>query len=458
MLSERPMSSFELCETLRQKHDVDKRTTSKRLERLYKRGKIGRFLRIERGAYVYYVPGFHSMQSLQETTRDIVSKRGGTLGRLLKISQTGRIVSVFEIGRIANTKFFPERGQTASRINDLTTKLEKLGFRLLGHFFLSPSVTRSEANGLITQYENAIDEEASLLAYARRLFISKRRAEEMTLYRQPSDRSLAEHKFDLFGHGGRINQIRIVAECNLRREITLSDLESYSQRIGGTAKRSQLRIKKADRSPIARYYIARSFSEKAIAFASRGEQRIRLLDAGAILNGSIEEINPRTFVRRQKPHYYGRFKEAKGIAFEAEIEQAYMHFGFKTKRRKTFYLLGGQITEKDTGKPLTDVDLFAERKNGPRDVLLIECKSSAENLAHRKLFEKTKAYWHIADYLHQSDPACKIRIDVIANVDEFDKKELVAKSRFRMSFLTPAQFYNQYPKALKGAPKWMFGL
>jgi hypothetical protein len=460
-LAERPKSSFELCKDSWQKHRIDKCTTSKRLERLYKNGKIERYLRIERGAYIYYIPGLHPEKLLQETALNIVSKSSGTLARVLEIGCTGRILSTFELGRIANIKFFLKKEQINPKINDLVAKLKKLGFYSVKQYILHPSVLESEINGLMSRYEDSIDEEANLLAYVKRLFIAKKLADEMTLYRQPLAQFIAEHKFDLFGHGGRRNRIRIVIECNLRREITYADLEGFSQRIGGTIKRSLVRDKEVERSPIARYFIARSFSDGAISFAKRKEKRIRLLNAKTVLSGSLEEISPQGIISKQKPSYYGRFKEVKGIAFEAEIEPVYRQKGFKTERRKHFFLDGNQVTDVDTGKPITDVDLFAERKNGNNEIVLIECKSSAENLTRKMLFGKTKKYWHIADFLERKESPCQIEIVVIANVNEADKEEVIEKSSshaFKMIFITPVQFYNEHPKALKGAPKWMFGL
>jgi hypothetical protein len=427
------------------------------LERLYKKGLIDRYLRIERGAYIYWIPGLHPLEMVQQAARDIVSKRTGKLARVLEIGQKGRILSIFELGRIINAKFY-FKNQANPDITGLIEKLNKLGFCLEGQYVFDPSVSQVEHNHLITDYETSLDREANLLAYAKRLFIDRKMAEQMTLYRQPLADSLAQNKFDLFGHGGRINWVRIVVECNLRREAIVPDLEGFSQRIGGTARRSLLREKKIDRSPIARYYIAKDFSSDAIVFARRKEKRIRLLKAQHVLMGSLAEISRLPSSSEQKPSYYGRFKEVRGIAFEAEVEPVYRQNGFKTERRKHFFLDGNEVTYMDTGKSLTDVDLFASRVNEAHEIVLVECKSSAEKISRRKLFEKTKKYWRVADFLLRNETGCQIEIVVIANINETDIDELIDRSVFKISFFTPAQFYNEHPNALKGAPKWMFGL
>jgi len=342
------------------------------------------------------------------------------------------------------------------KIDELINKLEKLGIEHIGTNLLLPSLKPSEIIALQARYVASINQEAYLLSYARRLFLSTGKAEEMTLYRQPSADSLANNKFDLFGHCGRRNRIRLVVECNLRREVTPADLESFCQRIGGTIKRSKMRKKLTDRSPIARYYIGSEFSEKAKVFAKQKNKGVRLLNAGSIPRGIIDEISPYTIASTSRPSYYGRFKELKGLAFEAEIEPVYQFRGFKTKRRKKYYLLGNEVSEVDTGKSLTDVDLFAERGNGIREIILIECKASAETLTRRKLFQKNRKYQLIATYLQKKDPACKIKIEIIANVNRIDQEELFCKSKYEIEFISPSQFYMNNPTALKGSSKWIF--
>lgn len=238
LLAEHPKSSFQLCEELWQKHNIGRSATSKRLERLYKSGKVDRYLRIERGAWIYCIPSLHSTESIQETARDIVRKSGGTLARVFNTGEIGRILSIFELGRISNIRFFTKENQTNPKMTALISKLERLGFRRVEQYLIHPSVPRSETNNLIDKYNTSIVQEADLLVYARRLFIAAKLSERMTLYRQPSAQSLAQHKFDLFGHGGRRNRIRVIVECNIRREITSADLEGFSQRIGGTIARS----------------------------------------------------------------------------------------------------------------------------------------------------------------------------------------------------------------------------
>jgi hypothetical protein len=355
------------------------------------------------------------------------------LSRILQIILACKILSVFELGRIANIKYYDINNKESPKIGDLLNKLAKLGINRIGTNLLLPSLQLAEVNSLETNYKTALDQEAYLLSYARRVFFSKGLAEEMTLYRQPSADSLAINKFDLFGHAGRRNRIRIIVECNLRREVTPPDLEGFCQRVGGTIKRSKLRKKLTDRSPIARYYIGRSFSESAKAFAKQKNKGIRLVNADLIPRWVINEISPYE-VSKTKPPYYGRFKELRGLAFEAEIEPAYQSMGFKTRRRQKYYLLGNEVSEIDTGKSLTDVDLIAERGNGKREIVLVECKCSAETISRKKLFQKVKKYELIAAYIQKKDPSSDIKIEIIANVSKIDQDELLRKCKYRLSF------------------------
>lgn len=451
-----PLSSFELCQKIWQRSRVGKNATSKRLERLFKNGKIGRYLRLERGAYLYYLPNLHSEELLQKTARNLVTKHSRLLARVLAAVTTGKVLCVFELGRITNIKFFTYDEKINPRLDDIISKIKKLGIRIEDSFLISPSVPESEIRKLIARYEATISEEAHLLAFTRRLFITTKRAQEMTLYREPRITSIAQHKFDMFGHGGRRNQIKIVVECNLRRKVTTADLEGFSQRIGGTVKKSMTQRRYS--APIARYFIANNFSSEARAFAARRDKGIRLLHVEPILNGVLEETQPYEMVSKKRPIYYGRFKEVKGIAFEAEIEPAYKQKGFSTTRRKLFFLDGNKVTDEETGRSLTDIDLFAEHKNDYNEILLIECKSGIEKLTRTELFKKTKKYFRVASFLERGDANNKVKIVVIANVDETDREELRTKSKFDMEFITPRQFYRKNREPLKGATRWLFGL
>jgi hypothetical protein len=457
-MAKHPMSSFQILEEMWQRHKIGKSATSKRLERLVKNGKICRYLRIQRGAFIYFIPSLHSEDLIQETARNIILECGGTLARVLQAAHAGQVLSVFELGRLTNTRFFSDKKQRSASVSDLISRLEKLGLCLREPYLLYPLVPKSEIDRLIAHYETYISEEAYVLAHTRTLFITKKKAQEMTLYREPSKESLAEHKFDLFGHGGRVNRIRVVVECNLRRIVTPAELESFSQRIGGTIRRSRIRTKSVDRSPIARYYIARHFSDVARVFARRPDKGIRLLDADGILNGSLEEIQPYEVTLRRKPPIYGRYNETKGIAFEAMIEPVYRAQHFKTTRRKPFFLRGSEVIDVDTGNLFTDVDLFAEHQNGNYEILLVECKSGRDNLTRKELFRKMRKYERIADFLQKEDLTRQIKIEVIANVNQIDQEELVHKARFETKCISPAQFHRSHPVTLKGAPKWIFGL
>jgi len=463
VLTRRPMSSSELIHELHKYPGVGKRrigryAASKRIERLFKAGKIGRYLRIERGAYIYYLPGIHSEDFLQRTSRDIALRSSGLLSRILGVVSDSKIISALELGRLANTRFQTADGQISQRVIDLVAKAKKLGLRLKDNWLISPLVPKNKVKELVGSYEAAIDEEAHLLAFARRLFIEKKRAQEMTLYRQPGIESIASNKFDMFGHGGRKNPIRIIVECNLRRGATHADLEGFSQRVAGTMSKGSKQRRYS--APIARYYIAPVFSVEAKTFAASKRKGIRLLDAESLMNGRLEEVQSYEVSSKRKPIYYGRFKEVKGAAFEAEIERVYKEF--KTKRRKTFYVEKGRITDtlgedSRTARKLTDVDVFGERKTNGHEILLVECKSGIEKLPSKIFFAKTRKYLRIAHFLEARDSTSKVRIVVIANVDEDDKKEFESKHKM-MDFYTPEEFYKENRKMLEGAPKWLFGI
>ena len=102
--------------------------------------------------------------------------------------------------------------------------------------------------------------------------------------------------------------------------------------------------------------------------------------------------------------------------------------------------------------------MFAELRNNTREILLIECKCAEEMLTCKKLVEKTKKYWKIADFVRSGDNTTKIKIIIIANVKKSDIEELITKSKVEMEHYTPTQFYNENHEALKGVSKWMFGL
>jgi len=54
------------------------------------------------------------------------------------------------------------------------------------------------------------------------------------------------------------------------------------------------------------------------------------LDAGLVLQGILREVQSYEATLKIKPLDFGRAKQVKGIAFEAEVEPAYKAKGFET--------------------------------------------------------------------------------------------------------------------------------
>lgn len=456
-----PLSSTEIRKLLKNPpFKIKKGATSKRLERLFKKGTVSRYLRLERGAYIYYLPELHSVELLQKSAKELLPRYSRLIGRILAVLEVTKILSIFELGRLANISFFTRNIEISPHVRRIVHNLKKLGAQLEYTYLITPHVTRdSEIKKRIADYGTTLSEEAHLLSLTRRLFFDKKRAEWLTIFRRPNARSIAEHKFDLYGRGGWKKPINIIVECNLRREVTTADLIGYCQRVGGTIKRSLTRTKFS--IPTARYYVARSFSKEAKEYARRNG--IRRYNAATILNGDlVEEEKYEKRVGKEikriqmQVEHRGRFKQLKGLALEHEVVHVYREEGYKyAKLRKTFFLDGNRLTEKNTGQPFTDIDVFAKKES---EILLIECKSSAEELSWTDLVEKIKKYSSVAHFLEGKLGTGLISIIVLADLEKRHREDLTKLTKFSIDFITPQEFYNEKKRFLGGAPGFVFGL
>ena len=467
-----PLSTFELREKLWQNFQLGIGAISKRLERLYEKGKVHRYLRLEHGAYLYYIPELHSESLLQKCARKCVPLHSKRLGRILNALSVGKVLSIFELGRLVNIKFFSDHRIINPIIKDIIERVKKLGIRVENKFLVSPFLPEESIHKNIDRYKATFHDEAYFLSFTKDLFMAKQKAEVMTLFRRPDLSSLVNFKFDMFGEGGWKKPVKVIIECNLRRKTTTADLIGFDQRVGGTMKKS---LGSRSPYPIARYYIAEQFDSNedrdkdALSFAIN--HGIRCLHATDILSRKIREINPyEKFPAKKFP--WGKFNELRGKGFEGEVEPGYKYEGFNTRRNKLFYLDGYQVTDKITRemrkravKVLTDIDVYAHRISeidpDINEILLIECKSSRLKLQRKALFSKMKRYFGVAKFLEKKSENNKVKIIVIANIDELDKEEIMFKAqaqKIRIDFITPKKFYYEKRRFLKGATKWLFGI
>ena len=456
-----PLSSTELRELLKKPpFEIDERVTSKRLERLFKKGIVGRYLRLERGAYLYYLPEFHTVKLLQKNARELLSRHSRLIGRVLSVLEITKVLSIFELGRLANVSFYTRDKRVNPRVLRIVNGLEKLGIRLKNTYLVAQNIMKdSEIEKNIADYEAALEKEAYLLSMTRRLFIDKKRAQELTIFRRPQVHSIAENKFDLYGHGGWKKPIKIIVECNLRREVMTADLVGYDQRVGGTIKRFLTKTQFS--IPIARYYVAKSFSEEAKDYARK--KGIRRYNVASIINGELVEEDK--YERRigqdvkriqQQVEYAGRYKQMKGLTLENEVAHVYREEGYKpVRRRKVFFLDRERLIEKNTGQPFTDIDVFAKRK---KEILLIECKSSVEVLSWTNLVTKIEKYSRVGHFLEGKLGTGLVKILVIAKLEERHREDLRSLSRFPIYFIAPQEFYEKKQEFLKGVPRYVFGL
>lgn len=456
-----PLSSTELRELLKNSpFKIKEGVTSKRLERLFKKGIVGRYLRLERGAYIYYLPEFHSVELLQKSARELLPRYSRLIGRILAVLEITGVLSIFEIGRLANISFFTRDKKMNPRILRMVQSLKKSGAQLQNTYLITRNITKSsEISRKIADYEATLDNEAYLLSSTRRLFINKKKAQGLTIFRRSQVRSIAEHKFDMYGHGGWKKPINIIVECNLRREVTTADLIGYDQRVGGTIKRSLIRTQFS--IPTARYYIANSFSKEAKEYAKK--KGIRRYNSATIINGDLVEEDK--YERRvgkeikkvqEQVEHAGRYKQLKGLALENEVAHVCREEGYKyAKRGKTFFLDGDHLTEKNTGQPFTDIDVFARKES---EILLIECKSSVEMLSWTKLTKKIDCYSRIARFLEEKLEIGLISIMVIADLEKRHREDLRKLSSFPVDFITLQEFYEKKQEFLKGVPGYVFGL
>ena len=456
-----PLPSSEIEKELVLHYKLSRDAARKRIQRAHSSGNINRFIRLKAGGYLYYLPDKHSKDNVINTCKMYLDSYRPRLGRIVKVVDNFKLVSVFEICRLSNLrvwvsqKDFMEYFLRGKRIFNpkLVKILEEL--QLLGitwkqdwkqDYVVSSSLNTNSINNLIGKAKKDFEDEAHLLYLAQNYFLETYRAREITLYRTPDQQSLS-NKFDAIGYGGFRKKATIILELYSRRPILVEDLIGYSERTWSTISGKKFP------KPVFCCILGGSFSEDALRYAHEKEMQVFGIDKNLHFHRIESFMVPEKKVKKEK-RMRGRFADAQGEAFESAVERVFKKRSFKTETRKNFYLKGNHVAEKGKHR-LTDIDVFVTKDNN--EVILIECKSAKKQTSRSKLLRIVRNHNKISTYLVKKiGKGLVVSSIYIGYCNELDIIDAKRKSTIPIAFLTPLEFYQQYKRNLKGTPEWLF--
>jgi len=369
------------------------------------------------------------------------------LGRIVKLVDKLKLISIFELCRLANLRFLISNNELNPKLLRLLQELKLLRIGLQGAFLVSSSLDPNFASGLIRSAEEKFEEEANLLCIAREYFLKKSLANKITLYRNPSHESLL-NKFDAIGQCGWRKTATIVIECNTRRPVSIEDMIGYRERVHSTISRRRLS------KPVFCYMLAKAFSDDAVGFAL--EKGIRLVRVDQ--NFSFYDIRnsgsakPSGGTRKYEKRLRGRLAEAQGRAFEMAVERVFKRKRFETETRKNFYFVGDRITELKTKRRFTDIDVFALKEE--KEAFLVDCKSGKKQVSRSELVRLIKKHERITNHLREN--GLEVSSIIIGNFNELDMADAERRKNIRVTLITPYEFYQQNKEYLEGEPEWLF--
>lgn len=439
-----PLPSSELQKELVLNYRMHRDAAIKLIERSNKEGKIKRFMRLKSGGYIYYIEKIHSIECVRNAARQYIPCYRPRLSRLITVIDKARLISVYELCRLTNLKYF-EKGALNNKLLKILQDLNLFGIITKENYLISPSVDYSKVDDLIRQARIKFQNEANLLYAIRNKFLKNRLAKEFTLNRSPNEQSLLV-KFDATGNCGFRKKAEMVLEVYSRRAVLIEDLIGYQERIWSSI------MRKALSKPVFCFVLATSFEESALNFALEKKMRPIIIDP----NFNLKPILKPTKNATKTVGWHGRLADAQGLAFESVVERVFRAEGFDTEIRKRIYLSGNELTETKTKRCFTDVDVFAAK--GDTEMLLVECKSAKRQIPRKPLLQKVRALKRISEYFltisHNKLQISVIFIGKCNTVDKIEAQRVMAS--IPVSFLTPSEFHDQHKEQLKGEPDWLF--
>lgn len=451
-----PLPSSEIQLELVLHHNLSRDAARKRIQRLHSSGEIKRFLRLKSGGYLYYLPDLHSTELAVETCKKYLHSYRPRLAYIIKLIDTFKVVSIFELARLANLdpwaveldveKLLSNNALINPELVKILEELKLLGVTKRKEFLTSASLHTRSVNSLIKKTGKRFEEEAHLLYLARNHFLDSYKAREITLYRTPSHVSLS-HKFDAIGYGGFRKKATLFLELYSRRPIFVEDLVGYRERIWSTMSRKKFP------KPLFCCILATSFSDKALPYAFEKKMRVFRIDEDVNFHEVESVLGSREKVKKVKK-LRGRLADAQGYAFESAVEKVFKKRGFRTETRKIFFLKGNKIAEEGKRR-LTDIDVFATKDGS--EIVLIECKSARKQISRSKLLRLVRNLGKISDYLVEKHGRNTLLSSIIIGYcNRLDIVDARRRANIPTIFFTPKKFYREYKADLKGEPKWLF--
>jgi len=428
LMEKGPLASYDIQKELVLHHNLSRDAARKRIQRLYDKGSICRFLRFKAGGYLYYLPDYHPMELVIKAAKKNLNLGRPKLGRIVELIDKFKVISVFEICRLVNLEAIGDDKKLNPDLTKLLEDLKRLEYNLTDYFFVaSPSLKENSARKLIKMAEKKFEEEANLLYVAKNYFLKHHLADNLQLYRAPTHLSLI-NKFDAFGGKRWGKKAQVILECNTRRPIQTADIIGYQQRVFSTIYKG----KKYRPLPTFCYLLGYEFTENAIQLAFSKGIRLTKVQYDWTRRPLFHILKGIPQKRRKRPKIRGRLAELQGRAFESAVERVFRHKGFITETRKYFYLEDGKITEKKTSHRLTDINVFGVNRKS-KEAILIECKSAKKQISRRKLLHIVKNFGKIGRYLRDMK---KLNVSgiVIGNFNKLDIVDAEKKSEFSIDF------------------------
>ena len=439
-----PLPSSEILKELVMNFGMRRHGATKLIQRSHSEGKMKRFVRLRGGGYLYYLEKTHPIGLVRNVARQCLSHYRPKLARIVNVIDKLELISLFELCRLTNLRCYERENHLNDELVKVLSDLALFGIRLEDNFLLSSSLDSQKAANLVKKARDSIKEEAHSLYTIGNIFLKRRWASEFTLNRSPDERSLLK-KFDATGKCGFRNKSSMIFELYLRRSVLLEDLLGYQERTWSSMTR------KAFPTPLFCLVLATSFEENALNFALEKKMRPYLIGHNFTLNPILKMNKSAT-----KPlKWHGRLADAQGRAFESVVERVYRAEGFDTETRKKFYWQGNTLTESETTRCFTDVDIFAVK--GDQEIQLVECKSAKRQTSRKALLVKVKALGKIGEFL-TGDKGNKPQISatIIGKCNFVDKIDAERMLQIPVSFISPKEFYDAHKNQLKGEPKWLF--
>lgn len=467
------MSSHEIISFMIEKLGVSHSAARKRLERAVKGGLLLRFMALNGRQYLYCLPRQRNKARVKALAG--MRKWKPKLYRLYRALNEAKILSLWEASRITA---FPRESYGFGKILSGVELLglgtrRKIKFEERNYeFLISKSLKasgRSRTNLLRNQCEQLLEEESFV-------YLTRRWLKWNGLARGFAETSMENFRYELFDSLGRSVSPRfslVIFDVNVRRPISRYEMQGFIERVYKFifSYRSH-KIK----FPVFSFFIAKDFKPAA---RKLGENRgIKMIKSEYVPRYRLKRgpggllLHEPQVSERDLGYVVGiihdlkelrHSTQTKGIAFEATVERAFRLNDYKTEWRKEYFTENGNVTERWTKRPFTDIDIQAMKENSASEIVLCECRNWNQEIDRNKLLSSLKKLNKVAEYLlHEKYATLRkplvIKIVFIGPVRRQDKEMAKRLSKFEIEIITKQEFKRNYCEGIRELRRhsWIF--